>query len=62
MHMQYSQHWFCHVLPRQPECESPTFAVLWRTSVYLHLFCIGNQISLLMQFGTNKHLQIFCSL
>ena len=37
-HAQYGQPRFRHVLPRRPERENPTFAVLWRTSVYLLLF------------------------
>lgn len=37
-HAQYGQPRFRQVLPRRPELENPTFAVLWRTSVDVHLF------------------------
>ena len=41
-HMQYGQPRFHHVLPRWPKRENPTFAVLWKISVYLHFFSLGN--------------------
>ena len=36
-HAQYDQPRFHHVLLHPPERGNPTFAVVWRTSSYLHL-------------------------